>query len=300
MAVTDLTNTSWCFNDTISVFSASRYNINFVNYGITYHAIRRGEGSLFVALGGWYESNGSESPDTWYYSDSGWRSGNVYRYITITGGEDVQNTTLINWLNNNATQVKASIAYNDAEIAEVNLAQTLTIECLNKKAITNIVISNFGATGVIVYNDNKTMVKADKTAILECAEKKMLSNVVVKLPSHALYNGEQLPIISAADLSKTPYCFIRKNNSTGYYDLVFDISPWSRSGSTINPSSSSRKVLWLRVKIDAAETASCWIYNQEATGGFGIDTNRPLLWANHDILDGSAIYLKGTEPVPVV
>ena len=299
MAVTDLTGTSWRFDDSISIFSADNYDIDFINNGKSYYSFAKGEGFQHVALGGWRESNGTNTIDYFYYTNTGWYSDN-YKDITSTGGADIQDTTFINWLENNATQIKGSIAYNNTELAAVNFAQVATLECMEKKAATDIAISFFCKAGIIVYNDNKTVIEAGKTATLQCAGKKMLSDILVTIAKYALYNGERLPILPQTELLNTPYCFIRKNNSTGNYDLVFDIEPWSFSSNAINPASTSRNVRWFIVKIDKAGTVTGWDFSRTTTGGFGIDTNRTLLWANHDILKGSEIYLKGTEPVPVV
>lgn len=113
------------------------------------------------------------------------------------------------------------------------------------------------------------------------------------------YYGEDL-------LPKLPVLYgyqnvwIRKNNSTGYYDAVYaDMSnPWYYDG-IMTPVSTSRTVYWYRMPI-AGDTK--WSLNQTTTGAFGVDASKTVLWSRYDVPSGSIgaveIYFAGSEPVP--
>lgn len=126
-----------------------------------------------------------------------------------------------------------------------------------------------------------------------------------KVYTHALYNGVRLPVIPEDVLASYPYAWIRKNTTSGYYDLLMSNLPfyyqvsqgvWEGNGRSGTP--------WYRVAIATAETATAWTDNTSANtfNYFGIDSARPVLWANHDIPYGSSygtdIYFEGTDPVP--
>ena len=130
-----------------------------------------------------------------------------------------------------------------------------------------------------------------------------------KPATHALYNGVRLPIIPEDALAQYPYAWIRNNDSTGYYDLIMSSSPWwlssnSPSAVTISTENYAQGIQWYRVEKASAENAESWVFNQvwNTSGGFGAETNRPIMWSSHDIPSGSAdateIYFAGTEPVP--
>ena len=100
--LSDLTGTTWYFNDTLSIASAdyATYSINFT-YNTYSNAtslqINGGYGNgamLYDSTNVYYGS-----PSTGYWSDSNNRT------ISITGGTDATNATLIAWLQANATQV---------------------------------------------------------------------------------------------------------------------------------------------------------------------------------------------------
>lgn len=102
MAITNLTNTKWVFNDTLtgSIFgdgAGNRFNINFTSNDTTYTTI------LFYYRG----SNGIEYGSDYVYSSSStphWQN-QYLKSIAITDGADVENADLIALLEANATQV---------------------------------------------------------------------------------------------------------------------------------------------------------------------------------------------------
>lgn len=113
MAITDLTNTSWKFNDslyvsdnvrgqtfTISFSSANAYNSAIVTY------LRIGFGSWASSLQRYiyyYPSTTTNFHNNAVLKGEWQNEG--YKIITFTGGTDATNADLISWLQSNATQV---------------------------------------------------------------------------------------------------------------------------------------------------------------------------------------------------
>lgn len=110
-SITNLTGTTWLFN---SEFEPSVYedtfNINFTSNNTDYTVFRRSYSSGCTM----YRLNSSDIPGTqvYYFSGQpipsgatyGWQL-EAYRTITITGGADATNSTLISWLQAEATFV---------------------------------------------------------------------------------------------------------------------------------------------------------------------------------------------------
>jgi|LSQX01.2.fsa_nt_gb uncharacterized repeat protein (TIGR02543 family) len=101
MAITNLTGTKWEFNNNPGVFNdfgfpVGTFNINFLSNDNNYTSIT-----------GSYDFNGDYSyiqyNSTTVYNGT-WTNSN-YRVIEITGGTDVEDETLIAWLEANATQI---------------------------------------------------------------------------------------------------------------------------------------------------------------------------------------------------
>lgn len=102
MAVTDLTNTIWEFDETLIFTDSGNYNINFVSNSVTNVAISfiyfSRQGDIVRTI------NYSGVSNDVYDLSTGWLA-EAYRTIEITGGTDVTNATLISWLEANATQI---------------------------------------------------------------------------------------------------------------------------------------------------------------------------------------------------
>lgn len=194
------------------------------------------------------------------------------------------------------------ITYNGATTS-VEVGQTTTLSCAEKKAVTDIV-AVFGSAGTITYNGAETSVEAGQTATMECEDKKMLTDVVIEvIATHALYNWVRLPIIPEDVLASYPYAWIRHNTTSGYYDLFFSPEAfYAVDSSTISGSGITKP--WYRVEIATAESATGWTYYKDSTANLALGTARTVLWSNHDIPNGSAtatdIYFYGTDPVPTV
>lgn len=119
--------------------------------------------------------------------------------------------------------------------------------------------------------------------------------------NHALYNGVRLPKIPEDALEQYPFVWIRDNAESGVYDLLMAPTTWYRIYATIDMLSSVGA--WYQMPKSSAQTAAEWPYKQSLRGGnMGISATKTVLWANHDIPDGSVtatgIYFKGSEPVP--
>lgn len=117
-----------------------------------------------------------------------------------------------------------------------------------------------------------------------------------------LFNGVRLPRIPTNVLSSYPYAFIRQNNTTGNYDLVMNKTvPWF-NGSAVRGDYDALES-YSRWYTSPMSNPASWTEQSHTYGGFTIDANRPCLWSNHDIPNGSAtatdIYFEGTDPVPV-
>ena len=117
------------------------------------------------------------------------------------------------------------------------------------------------------------------------------------------YNGIQLPNLPA-DLSveEYPYIFIRKNEGTGYYDLVCGTQKYyySSSSSRLNIDSGSQKMY--RVAINTAfDDNTEWKFNKTIQGPdyWGLGSSLYLIWSLLDIPYGSStsttVYYAGTE-----
>ena len=103
------------------------------------------------------------------------------------------------------------------------------------------------------------------------------------------YNGILLPDIPTEHLATNPYVFIRKNNTSGFYDLVLGASAWYYNSSNIGVSPSGTDLCyWYQIPLDGYESYDEWVFNEETTGSFGVETNRTVLWSNYSIPNGSA------------
>lgn len=97
--ITDLTGTTWQFKnspDLTRFTTETTYNVSFISYSNTdYTSIRFSSSYIrYDRVSGGYNAA---------YTSNNW-SDSTYKLITITGGTDVTNSTLIEWLSANATQ----------------------------------------------------------------------------------------------------------------------------------------------------------------------------------------------------
>jgi hypothetical protein len=107
-----------------------------------------------------------------------------------------------------------------------------------------------------------------------------------------------LPPIPSDVLAQYPYAWIRNNTRTGHYDLCLSSSLWyAPDAETISTDSyNTTGTQWYRITKSTPEEA--WVFNKASTtsSAFGNESDRHIMWSNHDIPNGSAtateIYFK--------
>ena len=163
MSVQDLTNTTWVIpyfslsdnwiEETFSVnFSSSYYSDNFTGFG----------GSDSEAI--WYLKNGQYEECPW---DIGAQEMISDDTITITGGNDVTNTTFISWLEEYATQQGGSTVTVDLSTLSgwsnvSSGSHTLTIKAKasgynDSPASTGVTFSKAGTLHTVVLTSDPTV-----------------------------------------------------------------------------------------------------------------------------------------------
>ncbi len=116
-------------------------------------------------------------------------------------------------------------------------------------------------------------------------------------PSYAYYNGYLLPKVPTVDGYN--YWWIRKNEQTGYYDLLMSPYVWYTSqDTTVSPPAylqwnlmlTTRNIAsnnkWYRCPIVGADSAS-WTEYTPSDGPMGTGNNRGVIFSNEDILYAS-------------
>ena len=139
--ISDLTGTTWVINDSPSIPSRSFYYLNYTSKSYN-----------FTRLGFRYEDGWSTAGNTIFY----WSSNDEFvvyddgfldtdfKTIEITGGSDVTNSTLISWLQNNATQ---QVAPHGTEIIHKYWASYLDIVMTD-----NEIVGDNSITYKVLYN----------------------------------------------------------------------------------------------------------------------------------------------------
>jgi hypothetical protein len=159
---------------------------------------------------------------------------------------------------------------------------------------------------LITYN-NETIatLEAGQTATIKTAETEVEYDIVVKagnaekvVSTHALYNGVKLPKISAGVLALYPYAFIGLVQSTGKYQILASKNPMYFANNQITRQNNDTEPF---LYCTADELS--WTYGTSGNYIWSVDTDRIIIWSNHNIPRGSAtatdIYYEGTEPVPI-
>lgn len=271
-----LAGTTWKFNDTIlflanfttfrvnfNVLSGDYYTTKFISIYLSSYLYYK-----YPYGGGTANVKVCSTKSVWYSED--------YKTIKIIDGEDATNEIFIDWMLSNATLVEEEptatvITYNGSTIATLEAGQTATIKTAETEVEHDIVVKAGGA-------------KAEEVE-----------------STHALYNGVKLPKIPEDVLAQYPYAWIRKNTSSGNYDLVFAATSWFITTNMYCVEGESAILPWYTVPIATADSAMSWTFNKNTTGNFAVDADRPVFWSNHDIPNGFAtdIYFEGTEPEPI-
>lgn len=123
--------------------------------------------------------------------------------------------------------------------------------------------------------------------------------------SRFYYNGVLLPDIpTEISTDEYPYIWIRKNQSSGYYDLACatNIYYYTSSNSRINISSGTQR--WYRIPIDTVvDDTTEWVFYTTISGSdyWGISTTQSILWSGFNIPNGSAtstdVYFSGSSAI---
>lgn len=134
-AITDLTNTKWLLNSTITIsedINGSVFTLNFTSYSGEYTklipSIKSTPTGDAIQVDYGRDRDFVGTPPEY---ENGW-SAEEYRTIEITGGTDTTNTNLISWLEQNATQIVETYTY----ILRVN---GKILNTINGKQIRNFI-----------------------------------------------------------------------------------------------------------------------------------------------------------------
>lgn len=139
MALTNLTGTTWKFNDTIDfslISSNTTFNINFIIFQsqATSLTIRPNDNELVCYV------PGLDNVQIYY---NGW-SNEDWKIISITGGTDATNSNLITWLKANATWTNQPqgvfVSYSGSEIAAMEESGTKTLLTSGKYCTDDITV----------------------------------------------------------------------------------------------------------------------------------------------------------------
>ena len=209
MPMTDLTGTTWTFGDAL----VSNYTTSF-SYAINANCVLNWNSgdSLSAAITKLelsaknenyrFPSNGLTG--TTAFGNGGSYSGYYYGYksvpkltadyksfiMTITGGADATNPTLIEWLLINGRMVTSptSINYKNTVIASIESGQRATLICNGKIMASDVVIA-FGDDGFITYNGTETRGSSGQVATLSCDGKLMVSDVAIRGKNYYLVDN---------------------------------------------------------------------------------------------------------------
>ena len=175
MAITDLTGTTWTFNDTVDfslILQSKRFNINATtSFGeATSIYINQDNISFYLPTYG---------TDVQFYNNSGWFDSNA-KTIIISGGTDATNLTLISFIESNATKNITDLTgttwvFNNTLLASPYTGYTKTIHVditcnnvsydtmllmfsygLEPSIVTSVYVQNEGESGSVIqiYNDS--------------------------------------------------------------------------------------------------------------------------------------------------
>lgn len=101
------------------------------------------------------------------------------------------------------------------------------------------------------------------------------------------YNGVLLPPIPTEHFSTNPFVWIRKNETSGYYDLIMDTKQWYYNNNVLYPTASTTQY-WYRIPIENSSNYSEWQFNNTNTSGYTLDSARTVFWSLQDISKDSA------------
>ena len=129
--------------------------------------------------------------------------------------------------------------------------------------------------------------------------------ISVTVITHYYYKDLLLPKLPSDAIDAYPYCWIRNNSQTGYYDLIMGTTSfyYDASNSRLRRRGTDTD-LWYRIQKSAASTATSWGSPQSHSYvGWSLSSDRTAYWSNHDVTQSessSSIYLKGSDPIPEI
>lgn len=205
MPISDLTNTTWVLNSSVSWwssidFSSKWFYIDFTSNNNNYNELDfdsfngEDENGEFFQQYLVYRNNITHNDAYVFYEISPYTDeilhfnpynyyNDAYRTITITGGTDATNTDLINWLSANAVQqitptVNTTSSFSDIALTSHEGYITLTIDNVD---------FNINATAVVNNNESNNEVETGYTVGLSVDE-----NVTTYMPSgeYDIYDGQ--------------------------------------------------------------------------------------------------------------
>lgn len=206
MPITDLTGYVWEANNSLSIdFGVSTYNINFTSNNVNYTSI---------TLNGMQDGVINYNSTNVY--NSSWTN-NAYKTITITGGTDATNSTLISWLEANGTltaPIQANtynLTHTLTNLTKGNITLQITPDT-NYTYPTSLTISN----GTIVSYDNTTgvaVISGDDTTVVsgECVEQASGYSVTIE----GTYGGNQNYVY--VQINNDPTWYYARYDSYGFY-----------------------------------------------------------------------------------
>jgi hypothetical protein len=126
--------------------------------------------------------------------------------------------------------------------------------------------------------------------------------------AYCFYNGVKLPELPTGVIANYPYCWIRKNDNTQHYDLLFTkilgYYDASLGGIEYGTSSGTTDIVHYRLAYSGAASADGWDSYQTTNTWMALDANRTVMWSNHYIPNGSLsateMYFDAHEAIPEV
>lgn len=180
MAITDLTNTKWLLNDSIYITQEISYNINCSYDGYDFGTIdfryytaditiwednKIWKGLLLNEDYAIAEITAQENPIKVINGD---------RILEITGGTDATNSTLISWLEANATQIVEPEPSSDNKISFGNLN-------IKSMSLGNLPISSMYLGDIKIYEEGSGPTPPTPTlenpSIIQVGQKMSISNI---------------------------------------------------------------------------------------------------------------------------
>ena len=124
----------------------------------------------------------------------------------------------------------------------------------------------------------------------------------VEFPIFFTEDGLTFPPLPKDVLETNPYPIIRKNVTSGHYDLIFSDVQWYYTNASVTHDNISNSMQWYRIEISSLGIATEWTFYKETTGSFGLDTDRTIVWSAQDILRGSStateVYFPRSASIP--